>query len=80
MSLFDSKINKTWKKKSKKFKIKFPSYTTVAIAIFNCNPHCNYNNNNSDNTNLLFLNTGIIVLNSIPINHFLNIDGLIPKS
>ena len=27
-----------------------------------------------------FLNTGIIVMNSTPINRFLNIDGLIPKS
>ena len=77
MSLCDSKIDTTWKKK--KHKNKFPSYTTVAIAIFNYNPRCNYNNN-SDNTILLFLNTGMIVLNSIPINRFLNIDGLIPKS
>ena len=74
ISLFDSE-----KKKQQQHKNKFPSYTTVVIAIFNCNPHCNYNDN-SDNTNLLFLNTGIIVLNSIPINRFLNIDGLIPKS
>ena len=52
ISLFDLKINTTWKKKDL-HKNKFSSHTTVSIVIFNCNPHCNYNNN-SDDTNLLF--------------------------
>ena len=53
----------------------FSSYTTVFIAILNCNPHSNNNNNN-----LVFLNTSITVLNNTLINRFLNIDWLIPKS
>ena len=44
------KYNLKKKKKKDTHKNKFSSYTPVSIAIFNCNPHCNYNNY-SDNNN-----------------------------
>ena len=50
------------------------------IAIFNCNSRCSNNDNHNNDNNLLFLKSGITALKSMPINGFLKIDGVIPRS